>query len=323
MSTPVAYQWTFDRTPFGDHDEFSTFSVGVYQWVPKSSGKGLKKSKTIRVVGYVVEPDKVYERAEQLCRQLNESGARSDALPDWVQKQYSVPKPAGMVIPRRSNDLAGQQVRSLRLQIMEEELLPLGFVKGRDATYVRRRGDQIHLIDFQAHRYGHEFTVNLGFHYLFIPPAYKDKPISLSEVHLLDYRVHERIGRFLPGGLDHWFRYGADRAALRGTLQRCAAESLLVLDEHGARWRDPANFYELLSGDRHGIWHCSRRHLTLGCVAMRLGRLDEAEQHFQDWSTTFFYPGEKLLFERLMNSLRGFRERPSLAMECGTVWITA
>ena len=50
----------------------NTFSVGIFQWLPKASGKGLKKSAVIvRVKGYISEPEKVYQKAKEICLQLD------------------------------------------------------------------------------------------------------------------------------------------------------------------------------------------------------------------------------------------------------------
>lgn len=49
-----------------------TFSVGIFQWLPKSSKNGLKKSSVkVRVSGKVSDPDKVYAKAEEICKQLD------------------------------------------------------------------------------------------------------------------------------------------------------------------------------------------------------------------------------------------------------------
>jgi len=48
------------------------FSVGVFQWVPKSSGKGLKKSAVkVRVKGWVRDAEKAYAKARELCLRLD------------------------------------------------------------------------------------------------------------------------------------------------------------------------------------------------------------------------------------------------------------
>lgn len=308
MSIPVAYRWTFDRTPFGHHDEFSTFSVGVYQWVPKASGKGLKKSKTIRVVGYVAEPERVYERAEELCRQLNEAHVRSDSVPNWVQKQYSVPKPAGMVIPRRSSELTASQVRSIRLQIMREELLPLGFVRCVGGAYVRRRGNQIHLIHFNG--CGGEFQVSLAFHFTFVPPLFRRCTVGLSEFHLLDCGVRDLSALSLPEKRDAFFRYGEDRQQLRRTFQRCAAESLLMLDDYSERWGELREFYLAMRSGRNEQWHLTENDLVLGCVAMRIGLLDEAEQHLRTWIVNSRIHADRRVFDELLQNLHDLRMGP-------------
>ena len=50
----------------------NTFSVGIFQWVPKANGKGLKKSAVkVRVKGYVSQPEKVYEAAKRICAELD------------------------------------------------------------------------------------------------------------------------------------------------------------------------------------------------------------------------------------------------------------
>lgn len=48
----------------------TTFSVGIFQWIPYSSGKrkGLKKTAVkYRVKGYASNPKPVYKRAEEIC----------------------------------------------------------------------------------------------------------------------------------------------------------------------------------------------------------------------------------------------------------------
>lgn len=48
------------------------FSVGIFQWLPKSSGKGLKKSAVkFRVRGSSNNPEKVYKKAKEICRIMN------------------------------------------------------------------------------------------------------------------------------------------------------------------------------------------------------------------------------------------------------------
>lgn len=54
----------------------NTFSVGIFQWIPKSSGKGLKRSLVkYRVKGYSSNPQAVYDRAAELCMRFDQAYA--------------------------------------------------------------------------------------------------------------------------------------------------------------------------------------------------------------------------------------------------------
>ena len=60
--------------PFGREAFFGqkTFSVGIFQWLRKSSGKGLKRGPVkVRVSGYVSDADKVYARARLIVGELD------------------------------------------------------------------------------------------------------------------------------------------------------------------------------------------------------------------------------------------------------------
>lgn len=275
----TAFSWDYDRNPLDSHPHFMTFSVGVFQWRPKASGKGVKKSKSIRVKGYVDEPEAVYEFARELCAKLNNAKVDAENPPDWVQKQYSVPMPKGLVIERISDDLTGSQVRSAQLQVMRRELLPAGFVKGKGGTYVRRRGDQIHLIDFQSATRGHEYTVNLGFHYTFVPPFFQKKNIKTDHYHLLDCAIRSRVGDFIGDGRDKWFEYGSDREALKSTLRDNAAACLQIFDKYEKKWEEPAWWLDTrkkgkISHRRIRPWSTEADHylnLFVACVAIHVG----------------------------------------------------
>jgi len=50
----------------------TAFSVSVFRWVAKASGKGLKKSASVyRIKGTIAHPERVYERAEEVCDMLD------------------------------------------------------------------------------------------------------------------------------------------------------------------------------------------------------------------------------------------------------------
>lgn len=51
----------------------ASFSVGIFQWLLKISGKGLKKSAVkYRVRGSISNYQLVYKRAEEICNELDE-----------------------------------------------------------------------------------------------------------------------------------------------------------------------------------------------------------------------------------------------------------
>lgn len=47
------------------HTWNKSFSIGIFQWIPKASGKGIKKGKAVkRVHGLVTEKKSVFKKAE-------------------------------------------------------------------------------------------------------------------------------------------------------------------------------------------------------------------------------------------------------------------
>lgn len=77
IMTIKAYKhgYTGSLAPFGGEPKFSsqsTFSVGIFQWLPKKTGVGLKKSAVkYRVRGYVSNADAVYTRAKEICSRMD------------------------------------------------------------------------------------------------------------------------------------------------------------------------------------------------------------------------------------------------------------
>lgn len=66
---------------------FGGFSVGIFEWLRKSRGKGLKRGKTkIRVRGMCSNPQRVYDLAEEWCQRLD----RGEPLPDSAAKVPTV-----------------------------------------------------------------------------------------------------------------------------------------------------------------------------------------------------------------------------------------
>ncbi len=246
-TNPQPYQWDFDRVLPRDDVEFLTFSVGVFQWLPKASGRGLKKSSTIRVKGYAAEYKLIHHKAEELCKKLNREQVRCDNPPAWVQKQYSVPRPAYLIVERTDDCLTSTQVRAIREREMKRLLLPAGFVRAPDATYVRQAGNQIHLINFQWSSGGGKYTVNLGFHYAFTPGFFHAERLRPNEFNFLDCAFSARIGRFIRGGLDVWFPYGNDRERLAATFSENVALCLATFERFSRKWHDPVAWLARIS----------------------------------------------------------------------------
>ncbi|HEY3963919.1 MAG TPA: DUF4304 domain-containing protein [Planctomycetaceae bacterium] len=277
-SSPKPYQWDFDRVLPNEDVDFLTFSVGVFQWLPKASGRGLKKSTSIRVKGYAAEYKLVHDKAQELCKRLNRDQVRSDDPPAWVQKQYSVPRPADLIVERIDDSLTGAQVRAVRLREMRRLLLPAGFVRAPDGAYVRQIGNQIHLIGFQGAKYGGEYTVNLGFHYSFAPGFFQKKRLRPSQFHLLDCAFRTRIGSFIPGGLDRWFPYGDDRERLRATFNENVELCLSTFERFSRKWEDPAQWLAKIPltgrcrSRTTAPWGLDYPLLLAACVAKEVGR---------------------------------------------------
>jgi len=239
MTTLSLYHWDFNRLPADSDPRYLTISVAVFQWQPKASGKGLKKVNATRICGYMADIASVYAKAQEICDKLNAANATADLRPPWLQKQYSVPKPKGWIDSRVPDDLPSSVVRSIRAAVMTHVLIPAGFIKGEQGTYVRRAGDQIHLIDFQPSRYGHQYTVNLAFHFAFVTPLFAGKKIKLADYSQLDCGLRARIGDFSKSRLDKWFDYGTDRSLLARTLEKNARSSLETLGRAAQQFRDP------------------------------------------------------------------------------------
>jgi hypothetical protein len=75
LNVKKAYQWDYDghydpAKPQRFHSD--TFSVGIFQWLPKKSGGGLKKGTVHkRIRGYTSQPQEVYNKAQAECNRLN------------------------------------------------------------------------------------------------------------------------------------------------------------------------------------------------------------------------------------------------------------
>ena len=79
---PKAYEYDWDGRcrPGGSDPGWETFSVGVFQWIPKAGGKGLKRGPVVgRIRGYSADAEDVYRDADQLCKELDAKWKRVGA----------------------------------------------------------------------------------------------------------------------------------------------------------------------------------------------------------------------------------------------------
>lgn len=70
------YEWDYSGAcapgRCGTISGMATFSLGIFQWLPKKSGKGLKRGKVkYRLRGQTYNPKEVYDKAENLIKELN------------------------------------------------------------------------------------------------------------------------------------------------------------------------------------------------------------------------------------------------------------
>ena len=76
IKTPTVGDWDFDgccapNSPCAFSN--TTFSIGIFQWIPKSDGKGIKRGKVVkRIKGYSSEPAIVFKMAEQWIKENKE-----------------------------------------------------------------------------------------------------------------------------------------------------------------------------------------------------------------------------------------------------------
>lgn len=128
------------------------------------------------------------------------------------------------------------------------------------------------VFDFQASRYGGEYTVNLGFHYSFVPPLFHSKRIPTCNFHLLDCMFKARIGFFLPDKRDTWYQHGNDVEQLKVTFRDNTAVCFSVFKRFATLWQDPARWFK---GNRRGPeqpWRSDDFDLLLACVEIHRGR---------------------------------------------------
>jgi hypothetical protein len=160
---------------------------------------------------------------------------------------------------------------------MKRLLIPEGFVTGKDSAYVRQDGSQIHVVAFQPH-YNHSFSVELGFHYAFLPAFFHERKKPIAEYRFLDCGLSARPETFRGEDRIRSIPYGSDREELRRILAESAGDALRVFDRYRDPWRDCDWWLdEFIHGepntsDRIAPWRSTHLPLFLAVMAMHLGQ---------------------------------------------------
>lgn len=140
-------------------------------------------------------------------------------------------------------DLARKN-KSLRRSLSKKLLQAQGFIAGKGA-YVRHLGIQWHAIDLQVSQYGHGYTMNVGFHYDFLPSlAHLDcRPVTEfgAGSFLLWSRTQSLRGR---GHEETWSKFNVDSDNFCRELDFNINESLAVLTDCAVKWADPFWFLD-------------------------------------------------------------------------------
>ena len=147
--------------------------------------------------------------------------------------------------------ITASSLRSARKRLMKKLLFPKGFVE-KGSLYSRHVGNQFHGIDFQALRYGGQYTVNVTFHYDFLPVYWGERTTRpLDEMELLDFWLRTRLGRLLTAGAKEiWWPYGKDLEEAKSTLTFVATKAMEVLDRYAESWSAPQVCLELVPPSR-------------------------------------------------------------------------
>ncbi len=227
-TSPTAFEWSFERSPCDANSRYTTFSVGVFQWLPKASGNGCKKSRTIRVIGYVSAPFDVYQKATELCGRLNRETVMWDQPPAWLQSQYSVPRPETEPPPfKPKSAVDARRFRQIRKRVFQELLAPLGYDVSSTVSAKLDNGVIRHVIDIQFGTFSSTYMINFGQHFSGLPSffgvIYPDRRQEVAFA--CDCLLHARLDcPEARGQMDYGDSPGKAEAKFRWLIQACLDE---------------------------------------------------------------------------------------------------
>src|SRR4051812_13632233 len=125
-------------------------------------------------------------------------------------------------------DITGAQMARVRKRIAKEVLLPAGFDQN-GTMYVREQGIQRIGIDYQASQFGGQYTINICFHYNFLPCFFRPEVTDFRQMHLLDFWLDGRLDRFI-NYKEGWWPYGETTEVAAETLRAVFHQALATVD---------------------------------------------------------------------------------------------
>lgn len=133
-------------------------------------------------------------------------------------------------------------LRSIRRRVAIDLVCSRGFVE-HGSLYLRESGQQLHAIDFQTSSSSKEFTINLGFHYTFLPSFSTLTPKRLDSFRIVDFWIMTRLGKVIEGiEQDKWWRYDIPGNRLEEDIRYTCGQAILALDTASREWQDPLLF---------------------------------------------------------------------------------
>ena len=115
----------------------------------------------------------------------------------------------------------------------------------RGSMYARIQGDQVHGISFQWYR--EEYTINVAFHYAFLPSfneVLDDKELHapLQKFRIIDCLFNARLARFKSPITDSWTVVDEDDARTTRALIERVRAAIQVLDKYASLFGRPEDF---------------------------------------------------------------------------------
>jgi len=137
--------------------------------------------------------------------------------------------------------------------VMGRLLKPIGF-DCRGSIYIRQSGLQVHGIDFQSGKHGNgEFTINLCFHYSFIPSCATFEAKDPLHFKLIDFGLRDRLGMLVKKE-DVWFTTNTPQKELMDQMEGVANSCISVFKNCESSWGEVDFFPRFLALEAVREW---------------------------------------------------------------------